>query len=163
MRRFPVVFLAVCASAVAACNIGGTNAGGGAQEEGGPPPGPATANVHVFCNDTTGPGIGARIGPWQVHTRGARQVTFNIRPTPGKDTIRTTLDSVLAKSWAFQDSSYQSSDTTFTAQIATALIDSLTAAASRGTEYSDTTYYRLTLVCPTGTTIAIDPIVIVDQ
>ena len=154
MRRFSVVVLAVSAVAVAACHRATPNAGGGSEEAGGPPPGPAIANVHVFCDDGTGPGTGATINPWQVHTRGARQVTFNIRSTPGNQTIRTTLDTIPGRPWAFQDSSYQSGDTTFMAPIG---------ASMGGSEEGDTTYYKLTLVCPTGTTIVIDPIVIVDQ
>lgn len=140
MRRFPMVFLAISAVAATACT-----------SEGGPPPGPATVNVHVFCDDATGPGIGARVNPWRAHTRGARQVTFNIRPTPGTETVTVKLDSVPGRLWAFQDTTYQPRDTSFAAPVSASMI---------GDEFL--TYYRLTLRCQNDT-IVIDPIVIVDE
>jgi hypothetical protein len=141
MRRFSVVLLAVSAVAVTACNPGGLGSSASVERVG-------PVNVHVFCDDAKGPGIGARINPWRVHTHGATTVVFNINPTPGSLTVPTTLDSVPGKAWAFQAPSDTSSNNTITAQVNTA--------------QSGPTYYRLTLVCPADT-IIVDPIVIVDE
>lgn len=162
MRRFMVVMLTVSAVAVTACNRGAppgeqtpeaaaTPAVTPAATVAPPPGGPITVNA--FCNDS-GPGIGARVHPWRVHTGGATQLTWNIVPVPGGQTMPATLDSVPQKHWAFQGTSIPSSQNTIVAQIKPDEIAS--------TE-PDTTYYKLTLICTaTNDTIVVDPIVIVD-
>lgn len=167
MRRFPVVMLAVSAVAVAACKknapAGGESTGAAvapaaASVEAPPPGGPITVNVS--CDTLRG--VGATVHPWRVHTGGEPQLTWNI--VPNAQDIPTTLDAVPGMPWAFpQDTSYQSTNNGITAQIRSSLIDSLIASAGPDRHYSFTTFYRLTMICPTGITIVIDPEVIVDD
>jgi hypothetical protein len=162
MRRFPVVLPAMLAVAVVACNkkapVGGEATVVVADSAVAPPPG-GPITVNVSCDTLRG--VGATIHPWRVHTGGATQLTWNI--VPNAQDIPTTLDSVPGRPWAFQDAPYQSSGNSITAQIRSALIDSLRASAGPDGHYSFATYYRLTLVCPSGVTIVIDPEVIVDD
>jgi len=141
MRRFMVVLLALSAVAVAAC--GPTSPGSSASVQRVGP-----VNVHVFCDDAKGPGIGARINPWRVHTKGAVQLRFNIRPTPGNQTVSAMLEPVDPNQWPFQDGSYGSLADSITAQVDTAKLG--------------TYQYKLTITCPNDV-IVIDPIVIVDE